>query len=260
MHKLGFIGTGTITAAIVRGLKSSELKDWPVVLSPRNPQVAAELAGALQGLKIAASNQDVVDHADIIFLAIRPQDAEAVIRPLRFRPEQRIISLVAALGIDTIRNWTGVSQVTRAIPLTFVEEGKGVTPMMPPDEMTARIFRATGGCIEVSDLDAFDGYAAASALMGTYFGFIEKAQEWLVANGLKAEEAELYLRNLFGSLGDVLREKPLSLSELRAAHSTRGGLNELAFDRFTESGGGKALEGGLAAVLARLQAQRELKA
>ena len=31
---LGFLGTGTITAAIVRGLKASALRDWPVMLSP----------------------------------------------------------------------------------------------------------------------------------------------------------------------------------------------------------------------------------
>ena len=247
MQKLGFIGTGTITAAIVRGLKASELKAWPVILSPRNPDIAAALAGSLPGVEIAGSNQDVVDQADTIFLAVRPQDAEPVIRALAFRPGQRIISLIAALDIAAIINWTGVSRVIRAIPLTFVEDRVGVTPIMPPDDMTATIFKATGGCIEISDPVAFDGYAAASALMGTYFGIIEKAQEWLVTNGLKADDSERYLRNLFGSLGDVLRAKPLPLSELRAAHSTRGGLNELAFNRFSQGGGGTALASGLAA-------------
>lgn len=253
MHKLGFIGTGTITAAIVHGLKASDLKGWPVVLSPRSTALSAEMASSLAGVTVGADNQQVVDQSDVVFLAIRPQDAEAVIRPLRFRPEQRIISLVAALDIATIQNWTGVSAVTRAIPLTFVEKRAGVTPIMPPDATTATIFRALGGCIEVADLNAFDCYAAASALMGTYFGFIEAGQQWLVANGLKEEDAGRYLRNLFGSLGDVLREKPLSLSELRAAHSTKGGLNEHVFLRFVEGGGNIAVDQGLSSVLARIQ-------
>lgn len=253
MHRLGFIGTGTITAAIVRGLKGSPLAAWPVVLSPRSTGLSAELAAALPGVTVAAGNQQVVDQSDVVFLAVRPQDAEAVIRPLRFRPEQRIISLVAALDIDAIRNWTGVAAVSRAIPLTFVETRAGVTPIMPPDATAAEIFRALGGCIEVTDANAFDGYAAASALMGTYFGIIETAQDWLVANGLKPEDAGRSLRNLFGCLGDVLREKPLSLSQLREGHSTKGGLNEHVFLKFVATGGTAAVAGGLTSVLARIQ-------
>ena len=255
-HTLGFLGTGTITAAIVRGLKGSALKDWPVILSPRNTALSAELAASLPGVAVASSNQEVIDHSEIVFLAMRPQDAEAVIRPLAFRPGQRIITLVAALDVATIRAWTGVSSITRAIPLTFVEHRAGVTPIMPPDETAAKIFSALGTCIQVSDIDAFDGYAAASALMGTYFGVAEVAQGWLVANGLKPEDSELFLRHMFGSLGDVMRAKPLSLEELRAAHSTRGGLNELAYERFMGAGGGEALKTGLDAVLERIHAQR----
>lgn len=253
MHRLGFIGTGTITAAIVRGLKGSDLASWPVVLSPRSTNLSAELASSLPGVTVAASNQAVVEHSDVVVLAVRPQDAREALQSLHFRADQRVISLVAALDIDTIRQWTGASSVTRAIPLTFVEQRVGVTPVMPPDATAATIFRALGGCIEVADPSAFDAYAAASALMGTYFGFIEAAQDWLVANGLKESDAGLYLRNLFGSLGDVLRERPLSLSELRAAHSTKGGLNEHVFLRFIKAGGGSALGDGLTSVQARIQ-------
>lgn len=255
MQRLGFIGTGVITAAMVRGLKDSALKDWPVILSPRSHGLSAELAGSLPGVTVAASNQDVVDRSDIVFLAVRPQDAEAVIRPLTFGAAQAIVSLVAALGIETVRDWTGVGDVTRAIPLTFVAQRKGVTPIMPPNRAAAEIFRALGDCIEVSDLDAFNGYAAASALMGTYFGITDVALAWLVSNGLETRDAELYLRNLFGSLSDVLRASPLPPGELRTAHSTRGGLNELSYDTFMSHGGGAALAEGLTRVMARLQNQ-----
>ena len=93
--------------------------------------------------------------------------------------------------------------------------------------------------------------------MGTCFGVVEAAQDWLVANGLNERESGLYLRNLFGSLGDVLRAKPESLGDLRVAHSTRGDLNELAYQRFSHGGGVKALGDGLSAVLARIQRKPE---
>ena len=258
-RRLGFIGTGAITAAIVRGLRQSDLRDWPVVLSPRSAEISAALAGSLAGVSIAASNQDVVDQADVIVLAVRPQDAEAVIRPLRFDPAQPIISLIAALDIADIQAWTGASNVTRAIPLPFVERRSCATPIMPPNETAAQIFRALGDCIQVSDLKTFDCYGAASALMSTYFGVAEAAQQWLVGQGLPAEDATLYLRNLFGSLGATLRTAPLSLAELRDAHTTRGGLNELAHKTFMAQGGGAALADGLTAVLARIRGHRDGK-
>ena len=71
MVRLGFIGTGTIVAAMVRGLKGSALQDWPVVLSPRNAEVGRRLADELSGVAVAASNQAVIDAADIVILAVR---------------------------------------------------------------------------------------------------------------------------------------------------------------------------------------------
>ncbi len=137
MQRLGFIGTGTITAAMVRGLKTSDLRDWPILLSPRNADVAAALAASLPGVSVAADNQAVIDGSDIVVLAVLPQTAESIIRPLRFQPHQRIISLVAGLDIAVLRGWTAVDRVTRAIPMPFVEQRCGVTPILPPDEEAA---------------------------------------------------------------------------------------------------------------------------
>ena len=42
--KLGFIGTGAITFAIVTGLRSTSSGPASILLSPRNGEVAADLA------------------------------------------------------------------------------------------------------------------------------------------------------------------------------------------------------------------------
>lgn len=253
MHSLGFIGTGTITAAIVRGLKSSVLADWPVLLSPRSQHLAAELAASFSGVEVAADNQSVIEGSDIIFLAVLPQNAAEVLQPLRFAPDKKIISLIAGLDIGVIRSWTGVTGVTRAIPLPFVEQRCGVTPILPPDAAAARIFGALGGSVAVTSRADFDSYATASALMSSYFGIAEIARDWLTARGIDPADSELYLRNLFGSLGDTLRQSPLDFSDLRTGHATAGGLNELAFATFTGSGGAAAVRNGLDAVLSRLE-------
>lgn len=250
--RLGFIGTGTITAHMVRGLKSSALAEWPIVVSPRNVAVAAELA-LLPGVTVAASNQAVVEACDLLILAVRPQVAEAVIKPLVIPSDRPVISLIAGLHIGTLTAWTGAVDISRAIPLPFVERHEGVTPVFPPQPQAMQIFAALGSALPVTDLVAYDAYGAASALMASYFGLLETAADWMVAQGHPRPDAVAYLRGLFGSLGDVLRESPASFERLRVDHSTKGGLNEMIFQHFVQGGGGAAMEAALTAAFKRVQ-------
>lgn len=252
--RIGFVGTGTITAHIVRGLKASALADWPVLVSPRNPEVARSLATGLPGVAIAADNQDVVDRADLVVLAVRPQQAEAVMRPLRLDPARPVISLIATVPIARLREWTGAAHICRAIPLPFVESRKGVTPVLPPEPAAMQLFGALGQALPAHDIATFDAYAAASALMGTWFGLVETASTWMQAQGIAEADATAYLRALFSSLGATLAASPLSPEALRLAHSTAGGLNEQLHRLFQAKGGSAAIEAGLAAVLDRISA------
>ena len=126
---------------------------------------------------------------------------------------------------------------------------------MPPDETAARIFNALGGAIEVSDVESFDGYGAASALMATYFGLLERISGWMVAEGLPAHKARESLVPLFHSLARVAAATPqASFAELREGHSTRGGLNEQVFADFEAEGGSQALLDALDRVFRRARA------
>lgn len=254
MQALGFIGTGTISAAMVRGLKASPLADWPVLLSPRNAELACALSASLPGVTVASDNQAVVDGAEMVILAVRPQVAEAVLRPLRMRADQTVVSLIAGLSIDTIKFRTGAGKVCRAVPLPFVETCSDVIPVFPPDPEVLALFKALGTALPVADLATFEIYSASSALMGTYFGILETAEAWAIAEGLPPVDARAYLAGLFSNLGDVLRDSKSSLHDLRVAHSTRGGLNEQVFARFSKAGGGTGLRDALKSVLDRIRA------
>lgn len=246
--RLGFIGTGTMTAAMVEGLGGG------VVLSPRGAEVAADLARRFADVTVAPSNQAVVDQCDLVVLAIRPQVVEDIVRALRFRPGQRVLSLVAATQAKAIRDWIGLDlPVTRAIPLPFVAQRRCVTPIFPPDVEVAAIFDRLGQAIPCATQAEFDLLAAASALMGSYFGLLDVAQGWLVEGGLTQDAARSYLAGLFGNLGRVAEESETGFSALREEYSTRGGLNEQMFRVFGEEGGANALRTALGQVLNRVR-------
>lgn len=184
----------------------------------------------------------------------RPDEvAEAVIAPLVIPADRPILSLIAGLHIAQIAAWTGAKDIARAIPLPFVERLQGFTPVFPPQPQAMQIFAALGTALPVDTVLAFDGYGAASALMASYFGLLEVAQDWMMAQGHPQADAEAYLRGLFGSLGDVARENPRDFVQLREDHSTKGGLNEMIFQHFVEAGGGAAMEAALTAAFRRVQ-------
>ncbi|KSV76015.1 hypothetical protein N185_16335 [Sinorhizobium sp. GW3] len=70
--------------------------------------------------------------------------------------------------------------------------------------------------------------AAASSLMGTYFGMLDHVSEWLSEVALPQEEARVCRPAVFQPRADCPGRRT-SLSGLRHEFSTRGGLNEHVF-------------------------------
>ncbi len=98
--KIGFLGTGEITSAMVAGLGSGDRsacdQAW---CPPRNAEAAATLAGRFPQVSVAASNQQVVDDCETVVIAVRPQIAQDVLAELQFRSGQNVISLVSGLPV-----------------------------------------------------------------------------------------------------------------------------------------------------------------
>lgn len=195
----------------------------------------------------------MVDGAEIVVLAVRPQQAEAALTALTIPTDRKVVSLIAGLSIATIRDWTGAGAVVRAVPLPFVDRRQDATPVHPPEPWALALFDALGQALPVADVALFDVYAATSALMGSYFGLVETALAWATAQGLPEAEARAYLVRLFANLGQVLADSPDHPSLLRRGHSTPGGMNEQVWARFAAADGPLALTRALDSVLARIR-------
>ncbi|MBY5437181.1 hypothetical protein [Rhizobium leguminosarum] len=64
---IGFVGTGTITEAVVSGLGKTGFRDTPIVLSPRSESVAARtLRQLFSGLDHAARSRPVTGFDELV--------------------------------------------------------------------------------------------------------------------------------------------------------------------------------------------------
>jgi pyrroline-5-carboxylate reductase len=252
--KVGFIGTGVITEAIVTGLLASDFPVSQILVSLRGRETSTRLAASDDRIHICDDNQRIADSSDIIFLAVRPHIAEQVLTPLQFRPGSQVASLIAALPIEKLHQWIGPSvTITRAIPLPAVAKMRGVTAIYPESKVLVELFSALGGAVTAATIEEFNAYAAASAMMGTYFGLLDATAHWLCRHAVDNDSAWAYLVPLFRGLAETAAQTTnKDFEDLRLGHTTPGGLNQQLFDVYAAEGGLTALTRGLDSVYERV--------
>ncbi|MBB4166506.1 pyrroline-5-carboxylate reductase [Rhizobium sp. BK538] len=255
VQKIGFIGTGAIADAMVRGLLTKPAAVSQVTISPRNAEIAQRLAADFAEITVAADNQAVIDASDMVVLAVRPQIAQDVLSALTFRKGQSVLSVIAATDRKTLFDWIGADvHLVQAIPLPFVADRDGVTAVFPPDPPVAALFSVLGTAVECETKEEYDLLAAASSLMSTVLGIMDVSAAWLEQRGLAKGKGRAFIAPLFASLSQTaLRSDTVPLEELSGEFATKGGLNEQVLSDFHNSGGRDALVLALDRVLARIQ-------
>ncbi|WP_019221349.1 pyrroline-5-carboxylate reductase [Bartonella senegalensis] len=258
--KIGFLGTGTISAAMVDGLMRSAFDVSSIILSPRNARRAEHLAHTYDKVMIAENNQALLDVSESVFLCLPNQIAEEVLRSLRFRSEQLVVSVLAMAKVAEVEEWIN-HKVYRAVPLPFVSECKNLTPIYPDHSFLRKLFDALGGTLVLDAEEQFNLFMTAGSLMGVYFNFIETAHQWFIKQGLKNQQSADFLAMMFANLTDEMRKiiaadgsTPLDFAMLEKEFSTKGGTNELLSHCFSRQGGETALTMALETTLQKINA------
>jgi len=68
--KLGFIGTGKITSAVITGICTSKISFQKILVSPKNRNIAQKLKKRFRKVNIAKTNQEIVDKCNWVFLLL----------------------------------------------------------------------------------------------------------------------------------------------------------------------------------------------
>ena len=92
--KLGFIGTGEITKALVIGILGSKIKFKKIYLSKRNSKISAFLTKKSKKIQIEKNNQHLINKSDWVFLAVTPKVGNQIIRKLNFKKIKPVDVLV----------------------------------------------------------------------------------------------------------------------------------------------------------------------
>jgi pyrroline-5-carboxylate reductase len=254
LPKVGVIGVGTIGEALTIGLSRFDDPRAEFLLSPRNEAISRRLAARFPNVTVAHSNQAVVDGAEIIILAVRPQIAEELIGRLQFRAEQRIVSLVAAFSTGRLAPLVApATDISRAVPMPPAAERRGPLGLYTQSDEVLRLFDGLGRVIRVEEEAHLDLMSAGTSLMATYFGLAGTVDGWMSKHGFDPEASRAFVGELFLSLAVVAKERSEeSFERLSADYSTLGGLNEQAWRELRAAGWPDQLQAALDLLLDRI--------
>ena len=227
--KLGFIGSGNMAEALIKGVLASKLTNDII-----SSDVNAERLGYIKKqykTKTTMDNKEVVRKSDIIFLAVKPQHMKEVLEGVKdvATGDKLFVSIAAGIKISFIESIIE-SRVIRVMPNTpclvlaaasAFAAGKKATA--DDKEKVNKLLNSCGICFEVEE-EKLDVVTALSGSGPAFFAYIIQAfTEAGKKAGLEAYVAQKLAEQTAMGTAKLLMEKDMDPEELIEMVSSPGG-------------------------------------
>jgi pyrroline-5-carboxylate reductase len=169
---VGFIGTGNMAEALIRGLLHAGVaeKDQVIGSDPREER-CQEMSGRY-GIRVVEDNLEIARQADILVLSVKPQVMAKVLDQVgkQIHPHALVISIAAGIPLAAIEAKLPQARVIRTMPNTPALVGAGATAIAAgghatDDDLKAakRIFDSVGTTVVLDEaqMDAVTGLSGS---------------------------------------------------------------------------------------------------
>jgi len=236
---IAILGAGNMGRALIAGLLRSGAEPAQLRAGESLPAAREALVREL-GVRATADNLAAITGASVVVLAVKPQEAAAVLKPLAETLAQArplVISVAAGVRIAALQSWCGSGvPVVRAMPNRPALLGAGATGLYAPPQVGAAqrlaaeaVLRAVGEIAWVPTEDALDVVTALSGSGPAYFFLLaEHMAEAGRELGLEPGTARrLAAATLYGA-GLLAHSSDADFARLRSAVTSAGGTTEAA--------------------------------
>ena len=263
-ERIGFLGAGQMATALAKGFTAAQLVPAERIIAfDPVPAAARAFESAIPGVKVAGSNAEVVGQADLVFLAVKPQNMAAVMSEVQkaASPDKLFVSIAAGITLARLTAGLGTERVIRVMPNTPCLVGLGAAALAAGPgtssadaQAVARLLDAVGLVVQLDEklLDAVTGLSGSGPAF--VYVMIEALSDGGVRMGLPRDVAtRLAAQTVLGAAKMVLGgEHPAVLKDRVASPggTTIAGLQVL------EAGGVRSAL--IAAVQAATERSKEL--
>ncbi|MDY0144730.1 MAG: pyrroline-5-carboxylate reductase [Kiritimatiellia bacterium] len=253
--RITFLGGGNMAEAILSGMLTGDLVLANNIVVA---DISAERRAWLQteyGVDVTPDNAAAVGGADIVVLAVKPQQAAAVLAGVRdaFSDRQILISICAGLTTAALEVQTP-ARVARVMPNLPALISCGVAAICGGSRVTTadldlveRIFAATGVVVRVPEQKMNEVTALSGSGPGYVFAFIEALEAAGIGMGLAADTARTMAIETVRGAAEMAAQTSADPAELRRRVSSKGGTTLAGLAAMEAGGFSAAVAAGMAA-------------
>ena len=252
--KIGFIGTGYIAKSVITGILGSKLKINKIFISQRNKKISNFLSKKSRKIVIINNNQEIINKSNWVFLSITPTVGNKILKDLKFKKNQTIISFISTIKMSQLKKYIKVkATIVRAIPLPPISLKVGPVPIFPPNKNVKRFFNQLGTTVEIGNEKLSKNFWATSGMYASFYELLSTMSNWLVKRGIKRDKAQKYITSLFVALSEnAIVNSKKDLKYLVKDSQTPRGLNEQGVKELRKAGFYRSTEKTLNSILKRL--------
>lgn len=256
-QRIAFLGGGNMAEAILGGLLAGDIAPAEQLIVS---DVSVERRNVLREqyrIAVTADNTDAVREADVVVLAVKPQQAEEALASAceSFTTRHLLVSICAGLPTSVLEAWTP-ARVVRVMPNLPALVRRGVSALCggtrstPEDmDLAERIFAATGVVVRLPENQMNEVTALSGSGPGYVFAFLEAMEAAAIRMGLPPEIVRRMAVETVRGAAELAAQTGEDPAELRRRVSSKGG---------TTLAGLAAMEAGgfAASIAAGMQAAR----
>lgn len=243
--KIGFIGAGNMTQALVKGMvESKEIKPDHIYVSNRTEGKLLKLSEQFH-VQTRSHNQEIISECDVVILAVKPQDFSAALEGLtgHFSDHQIVISLAAGIPFDSLEKQIPSGRLVRLMPNTPSLIGRGVIGFMSLDEtdefvtsLMEDLFGSLGYVLEVDTEDQFDALMiSCSSGTGFIFEMMMYWQDWIEERGFSPEVArKMTIETFVGASLLAAQSAGVEIEELQSRVASKKGVTAAGLNSMRE--------------------------
>lgn len=234
--KMTFIGGGNMAKALIGGLIGRGHSPSKIHVVELDEAICRDLHREY-AVRATTDLDIAVRHAEVVILAVKPQQLQAVCAQIKpHLQQQMIISVAAGIRAGDIARWLDSQNIVRCMPNTPALIRSGVTGLyalsaVRPEQchQAEGILSAVGTTFWLDDEEMLDSVTAISGSGPAYvFYFIEAMQQAAYELGLDEGQAREMVLETFIGASKLAQNSKDPVATLRARVTSKNGTTERA--------------------------------
>ncbi|WP_419958844.1 pyrroline-5-carboxylate reductase [Psychrobacillus sp. BM2] len=241
MTKIVFVGAGAMAEAIINGLTKGN-KISPEFIHVTNKSDVSQLNYLKEtyDVQIVCEQKKAITEANIIFLAMKPKDANDALNSLApyINKDATIISVIAGISIQTILNSLGNRPIARVMPNTSAAVGMSASAICWNELISdgsklliIDLLESIGSVKVVAEEDLHVVTALSGSGPAYFYYFAEQFESAAIKYGLeKGDARQLFIQTMEGA-AQMLKNGDAEPEELRRRVTSPGGTTEAGLEQ-----------------------------